>query len=141
MRVRDRLYRKYNPRIFFGLYKYIFNCIFPFSSFCWFVPTHTNTAEELADVLVNRVFFDMAGTSPILSSDRGSAFTSPLIEEINGTFGIVHVLGSTYHPQTRGHIERAHRNVNAMLRKLAEDEGDEWHKIIGYTVRVFTYRA
>jgi hypothetical protein len=113
-------------------YKYIFTCICPFSSFCWFIPTHTNTAEELADVLVTRVFFDMAGTSPIISSDRGSAFTSPLIEEINRTFGIVHVLGSSYHPQTRGHIERAHRNVNAMLRKLAEDEGDEWHKIIPY---------
>jgi hypothetical protein len=111
-------------------HKYIFTAICPFSSFCWFIPTQTNDSEELADVLVHRVFFDMAGCVPILSSDRGAAFISDLIGEINRSFGIDHVLGTSYHPQTRGRIERAHRNVNAMLRKLAEDEGTNWHRII-----------
>ena len=53
-------------------------------------------------------------------------------------FGIKHVLGSSYHPQSQSAVERPHREYNAMCKTFMESEKD-WDLVAN--VFVWTIRT
>jgi transposase InsO family protein len=55
------------------------------------------------------------GWMPKLYSDNGSGFTSKLMDAYLTTRGIKHILGTPYHPQGRGKIERFNRRIKEKL--------------------------
>jgi hypothetical protein len=114
-------------------HKYIFSCICPFSGWVWLIPTLRNDSATAAENLAERVICDIAGCVPIISCDRGPEFTSALMLDLQERLGIHRALGTAYHPETRGHVERSHRDLNALLRKLSAEEGENWHRLVAIT--------
>ena len=72
-------------------------------------------------------------------SDRGRAFLSGLMKEVEGLLGFHKVNTSAYHPQTDGLVERFNRTLTAMLAKTAERGGRDWDLRLPYVL--FAYRA
>ena len=58
-------------------------------------------------------------------SDRGSAFLSSLMKEVEELLGFHKVNTTAYHPQTDGLVERFNRTLTAMLAKTVETGGKD----------------
>jgi transposase InsO family protein len=52
----------------------------------------------------------------VITSDRGSQFTSALCDSLCNILGIKHVQITTYHPQANGLVERFHKQLKDALR-------------------------
>ena len=61
-----------------------------------------------------------------LLSDRGTSFTSSIIDELCKILGIQWLWTMPYHPQTNGLVERSHQMIMHMIRKLGEDKKAKW---------------
>lgn len=88
-------------------------------------PLRTQTASEVARVLVKEVFLNRAPPQRLLS-DRGSAFLSDLMHEVYKTFGVFKVNTSAYHPQTDGMVERFNHTLASMLAHYVSEELNDW---------------
>jgi transposase InsO family protein len=58
------------------------------------------------------------GVPAVITSDRGSQFTSALWDSLSNILGIRHVQNTTYHLQSNGLVERFHRRLKDALRVL-----------------------
>ena len=61
-----------------------------------------------------------------LLSDRGTSFTSSIIEELCKILGIKWLWTIPYHPQMNGLVKRMHQMIMHMIRKLGEDKKADW---------------
>ena len=61
-----------------------------------------------------------------LLSDRGQAFLSGLLKEVERALGYKKVNTTAYHPQTDGLVERFNRTLISMLAKTVERDGKDW---------------
>ena len=61
-----------------------------------------------------------------MRSDRGSALTGKVVEELNRLLKITHRLGSAYHPQAQGYIEARHKPIQSVLRAYAASMPETW---------------
>ena len=59
-------------------------------------------------------------------SDRGTSFTSSIIEELCKIPGVQQLWTMPYHPQTNGLVERSHQTIMCMIGKLGEDKKADW---------------
>lgn len=72
-------------------------------------------------------------------SDRGRAFLSALLKEVEQLLGYHKVNTTAYHPQTDGLVERYNRTMISMLAKVAEKGGRDWDEHLPFVL--FAYRA
>src|ERR1044071_5667384 len=70
------------------------------------------------------------GCPEIILSDRGTAFTSQLIEDLCKRAQINHRLTSAYRPQTNGLIERFNRTIGECLAKLCSNKEKDWDEYL-----------
>ena len=75
------------------------------------------------------------GVPSEILSDRGKAFLSELMTEVQGLLGAHRVNTTAYHPQTDGLVERYNRTLTTMLAKTAERGGRDLPYVL------FAYRA
>ena len=62
-----------------------------------------------------------------LLSDRGTSFTSSIIEELCKILGIQWTVQTPpYQPQTNGLVDRSHQMIMHMIGKLGEDKKADW---------------
>ena len=61
-----------------------------------------------------------------LLSDRGTSFTSSIIQELCEILGIQRLWTTPYHPQTNGLVKRLHQMIMCMIGKLGEDKKTNW---------------
>jgi transposase InsO family protein len=60
------------------------------------------------------------GVPTLITSDRGTQFTSAIWEALCSKLGVKHITTAAYHPQSNGMVERAHRQLKeAMKNRLA----------------------
>ena len=78
------------------------------------VPVSDTSTVTLAHVLVDWVA--RFGVPSIITSDRGSQFTSDLWSQVCQLLGIEICLTTTYHPQANGLVERLHRTMKQALK-------------------------
>jgi transposase InsO family protein len=63
------------------------------------------------------------GVPAIVTTDRGTQFSSALWSLVCRRLGIQHNMTTAYHPQANGMVERAHRQLKDALRaRLAGDK-------------------
>ena len=101
-----------------------------FSRYVIIRPLSTQTAPEIARVLIEHVILSRAPPARLLS-DRGAAFLSHLMEEVYRRFQILKINTSAYHPQTDGMVERFNHTVVAMLSHYVGEEQDDWDEYLG----------
>ena len=101
-------------------------------------PVPDQSAATIAKLLVEEIVNRHGVPSEVLS-DRGRAFLSGLMKEVETLLGFHKVNTSAYHPQTDGLVEQFNRTLTSMLAKKTEKEGRNWDQHLPYVL--FAYRA
>ena len=96
------------------------------------------SAATIARLLVEEIVSRHGVPSEVLS-DRGRAFLSGLMQEVERLLGFKKVNTTAYHPQTDGLVERYNRTLTSMLAKTVYKRGPEWDVRLPYVL--FAYRA
>ena len=96
------------------------------------------SATTIARLLVEQVLSRHGVPAEILS-DRGRAFLSGLMKEVETLLGFHKVNMSAYHPQKDGLVERFNRTLTSMLAKTVQEDGCDWDTKLPYVL--FAYRA
>ncbi len=114
--------------------RYLLTCVCAFSGWGWAIPVPDTTAKTTAEALMTRVFCDLSGFPMILRHDRSKSFLGEVIKEVNSTFGMTSVVGSSWRPQSQGKIETQHRKLSQMLKQLCESSPENWDQKVAYAV-------
>lgn len=88
-------------------------------------PLTSKTTDEIAEALHKRVFCAFGFPTSIIS-DRGSAFTSKIIQDYCKQFGISWKCSTAHHPQTDGQSENAIRRIKTFLRSYINYAQTDW---------------
>ena len=67
-------------------------------------------------------------------TDKGTAFTSRVVEEVAKILGIRIKCATTKHPQTIGKLERTHASLKGNLKMASGEYRRQWHKYLPLAV-------
>ena len=98
--------------------------------------TPDQTAKTIAKFLYGG-YISIFGALARLLSDRGTSFTSSIIEELCKILGIQQLQTMPYHPQTNGLVERSHQTIMHMIGKLGEDKKANWPSHLAEIVHAY----
>ena len=87
--------------------------------------TPNQTAKTIAKFLYGG-YISIFGALARLLSDRGTSFTSSIIQELCKILGIQQLQTMPYHPQTNRLVERSYQTIMCMIGKLREDKKANW---------------
>ena len=82
-------------------------------------------------------YISIFGALAKLLSDRGTSFTSSIIEELCKILGIQGLKTMPYHPQTNGLVERLHQMIMHMIGELGEDKKANWPSHLAEIVHAY----
>ena len=82
-------------------------------------------------------YISIFGAPARLLSDRGTSFTSSVIQEMCKILGIKWLQTMPYNPQTNGLVERLHQTIIHMIWKLGEDKKTNWPSHLAEIVHIF----
>ncbi len=99
------------------------------------VPTRGKSAEEAARALW--LWICTYGPPKILLSDQGRQFVNETITALVKKFCIKHKITSAYHPETNGAVEIMNKVVVNCLRKLIEENPNDWPTLIPFVVLAY----
>ncbi len=100
------------------------------------VPLPGIEAERVAEALVD--MFSRLGIPEEMLTDRGSQFTSAVMEEVSRLLSLRQLTTTPYHPQCNGLVERFNGTLKQMLRRMASERPKDWDKYIN--ALLFAYR-
>lgn len=100
--------------------------------------TRSNTAEETAKFLINKIICKYGCPGTILS-DRGSNFTSTLVTELLKGLGIRPSFTTAYHPMCNGLVEHFNGTLAQMLSFYVSTDQKDWDLYINLTC--FSYNT
>ena len=106
-------------------YKYALTYICGFSRYLITVPLRHERASDCARALITNVFLPYEPPL-ILSSDRGSAFTSALAQETCRVWGVDLKLHVAWRPQSTGVLERVHRVLKDCIFIVCHEQKCNW---------------
>ena len=87
--------------------------------------TPNQTAKTVAKFLYGG-YISIFGAPARLLSDRGTSFTSSIIEQLCKILGVQQLQTIHFHPQMNGLVERSHQTIMHMIGKLGEDKKANW---------------
>ena len=89
----------------------------------------TSTAKVLIDIITRHTYLPAT-----LITDKGTIFTSRLVDEIAKILGIQIRSATTKHPQTIGKLERTHVSLKCNLKMASGEYRRQWHKYLPLAV-------
>ena len=101
-------------------------------------PLPNMTAAQVADVLLTK-FVTQYGCPIKISSDRGSNFTSELIQDVLKHMNVQQQFSPAYCPWVNGSVERMNGTIIRMLRHYVNDNMDDWDDKLPFVL--FAYRS
>ena len=96
---------------------------------------HINT-ESVAEALFT--MWSRTGVPVSVLTDRGTQFTSDVMEQVMRLLSIKGVKTTPYHAQCNGLVERFNGTLKKMLRRLVQDKPEEWDRWV--PALLFAYR-
>ena len=110
-----------------GGYQTVMTAIDVFSRYLFAYPlieaTATNVAKMIIDIMTKHSYLPTT-----LITDKGSSFTSKILEEITEILRITIKCATTKHPQTIGKLERTHASLKTNLKMASGEYRRQWHK-------------
>ena len=110
-----------------GGYENIVTAMDVFFRYLFASPTANQDAKTIAKVLIN-IMIKHAYLPTTLISDKGTAFTSHVIKEKAGVFGITLKHATTKHNQTFGLLDRSQASIKQALKIETGERRSLWHK-------------
>ena len=98
------------------------------------------TPDQIAKTIAQFLYggyISIFGALARLLSDRGTSFTSSIIEELCKIHGIQWLQATSYQPQTNGLVERSHQMIMHMIKKLGEDKKADWPSHLAEIVHAY----
>jgi hypothetical protein len=105
------------------------------SKFPWAYPIKTKSSEEVSQILWN--FFGEYGPVKEILTDCGTEFKNELVEKLTNSFAIVHKTTSPWSPRTNGLVERFNFLFVESLRKVVDDDSENWVKYVPFVLMAF----
>ena len=93
-------------------------------------PSRDRNAEAVIRVL-ERDYIPRHGPPAIVIHDNGKEFVNRAFLNYCEAWGIETRRTSIYHPETNGKVERFHRTLKNILRKLVNNQNNQWEKHLG----------
>lgn len=109
-----------------------------FSKWTIAAPTRDQTAQTVARILVNELFFKF-GVCKRIHSDQGRCFEAEIIQQLCTIYRIKKSRTTAYHPQGNGQCERFNRTLHDLLRSLPPARKRKWPEYIRELV--FSYNV
>ena len=75
---------------------------------------------------IQRNILSRYGVPRTIISDKGSHFANKLFAKILSRYGVKHVMGLAYHPQSNGQPEVSNREINNILEKVVNASRNDW---------------
>ena len=66
------------------------------------------------------------GAPRTIISDEGSYFANKVFAKLMSRYGIRHVMGLAYHPQSNGQVEISNRKIKKILDKTVNTSKKDW---------------
>ena len=98
------------------------------------------TPDQTAKTVTKSLYggsISIFGALARLLSDRGTSFTSNIIEELCKILGVQQLQTMPYHPQTNGLVERSHQMIMHMIGKLGEGKKAKWPSHLAEIVHAY----
>ena len=96
------------------------------------------TTNQTAQLYLDNVW-RCTGLPRQVISDRGSQFTSKVMQEIWNKLGVKSTMSTAFHPQTDGETERVNQELKQYLRVFCNYQVDNWANLIPFME--FTHNA
>ena len=90
------------------------------------IPIADISAETVIDALTHG-WISVYGVPEVVTTDRGSQFSSQVFSQLLQTWGIRHNMTTAYHPESNGMVERLHRRLKESLVALGQGERLQWY--------------
>ena len=107
-----------------------------FTKFAEAYPLENQKAPLIARTLVNE-FFSRYGCPNVIRSDRGKNFLASVVKEVCKLYKIKRVVGSSYHPESQGGVERQNRTLVETLKHYTQTDVFNWAEYIPHAVLAY----
>ena len=107
-----------------------------FTKFAEAIALPDQKAQTVAQALVTQ-FFCKYGIPNTIHTDQGKNFMSGLLKEITQLLGIEKVIGTAYHPQSQGAVERCNRSLKEMLMHYVQEDPRQWDRFIPFVMQAY----
>ncbi len=105
--------------------KYFLTVVCEFTKWIECLPAPNDTAETTACLLMNHIF-SRFGLPLRVNSDRGTHFTTDIMQEVWKLLCVQAKLHISHHPISSGQVERANKTVVSMLKKYVSANQKDW---------------
>ena len=106
-------------------YDHLLTVVDRFSRWPAAFPIPNINAETVIDTLTHG-WICAYGVPEVITTDRGSQFSSQVFTQLLKTWGIRHIMTTAYHPEANGMVERLHRRLKESLIALGRGERLQW---------------
>ena len=106
-------------------YLYILVAIDYVSKWVEAIPARTNDHAVVVKFLKEYIFARF-GMPRAIISDGGSHFCNKSVGLLMRKYGVIHKVGTAYHPQTQGQVELANREIKQVLEKTVNPNRKDW---------------
>ena len=93
-------------------------------------------AATVAKTFVDK-YICIFGPPKIISSDRGTQFTSELFVEVCKMMNVETRTSTAYRPQSQGITERFNQTMESVLSKLVSPSLDDWDEMLGFVAYAY----
>ena len=99
------------------------------------IPLKKTDTDTIIEALIP--FFGRVGFPEEVLTDRGTNFTSKLMQDFQKMVGIKAIRTSSYHPQTDGMVEWFNACIKASIEKLAPKFDLQWEKVLPWVLMAY----
>ena len=99
-------------------------------------PIPSKTQEQIFRFIAND-YIPRHGAPRVVLTDQGLEFRGQDLKQYFIRLGITHKRSTPFHPQTNGRLERSHRTLKQILRKLTNAKAEEWEDHLSTTLYAY----